>query len=162
MTIHSSITINAPAEDVFAIISDLSTYNNWLPESKEFKGTVCVSHNPVKLGTTYHEPGPAGTHKGEVVEFEPPGPGKAGKITFKQPRSMKPYILGCTLGVRVEMKVTEEKDGGTVKTKVERDTHLTYPWALWATKPVVDAEFKKESRETLEALKAYVEGLGQE
>lgn len=162
MTIHLSITINAPAKEVFTIVADLPTYHNWLPESSAFKGTTQVSHNPVKLGTTYHEPGPAGTRKGEVVAFEPPGAGKTGKITFKQPMSMKPYILGMVLDVQVEMRVTEEGEGAATKTVLERDINLSYPWALWALKPVVDIEFKKESRRTLEALKAYAEGLGKE
>ena len=162
MTIHQSITVNAPAKEVFTIIADLPTYHNWLPESTAFKGTTQVSHNPVKLGTTYHEPGPAGTRKGEVVEFEPPAAGKAGKITFKQPMSMKPYVLGMVLDVKVEMTVTEEIEDGAVKTKLNRDVHLSYPWALWALKPLVDNEFKKESWRTLESLKAYAEGLGKE
>jgi len=164
MPIHLSTTINAPAKEVFAIIADLPTYHNWLPESAAFKGTTQVSHNPVKLGTTYHEPGPAGTRKGEVVEFEPPV-GKTGKITFKQPMSMKPYVLGMVMDMKVTMTVTEERtegEYGTVKTLLERDINVGYPWALWAFKPLVDAEFKKESLRTLEALKAYAEGLGQE
>jgi uncharacterized protein YndB with AHSA1/START domain len=164
MTIHLSITINAPASEVFTIVADLPTYHNWLPESSAFKGTTQVSHNPVKLGTTYHEPGPAGTRKGEVIEFEPPGTGKTGKITFKQPMSMKPYVLGMVLDVKVEMTVTEERteDQAGVKTVLKRDVSLSYPWALWALKPFIDAEFKKESLRTLESLKAYAEGLGQE
>ena len=163
MTIHVSVSINAPAKEVFAVVIDLPTYHNWLLESSAFKGTTQVSHNPVKLGTTYHEPGPAGTRKGEVVELEPPGTGKSGKITFKQPMSMKPYVLGLTLDVKVEMTVTEEAgEGGTVKTKLDRYVSLAYPWALWPFKIVVDNEFKKESLRTIEALKAYVEGLGQE
>lgn len=163
MTIHSSITINAPAKEVFGILIDLPTYHNWLPETNAFKGTTQVSHNPIKLGTTYHEPGPAGTRKGEVVEFEAPAAGKPGKVTFKQPMSMKPYVLGMVLDVKVTMKVTEEGNPATgLKTVLDRDVDLSYPWALWAFKPLVDGDFKKESMRTMEALKAYAEGLGQE
>jgi len=164
MTIHLSITINAPAKEVFGILIDLPTYHNWLPESTAFKGTTQVSHNPIKLGTTYHEPGPAGTRKGEVVELEAPASGKPGIVTFRQPMSMKPYVLGLLLDVKVSMKVTEEAgaQGAGSRTVLERDVDLSYPWALWAFKPLVDAEFKKESLRTLESLKAYAEGLGQE
>ena len=164
MPIHLSTTINAPPKEVFAIIADLPTYHNWLPESTAFKGTTQVSHNPVKLGTTYHEPGPAGTRKGEVIEFEEPV-GKTGKITFRQPMSMKPYVLGMVLDIKVTMTVSEDRaqgEDGAFRTLVGRDISLNYPWALWAFKPLVDSEFKKESMRTLEALKAYVEGLGQE
>ena len=78
---------------------------------------------------------------------------------------MKPYVLGMVLDIKLAMKVTEERtegENGAVKTLLERDIFLTYPWGLWAFKPLVDAEFKKESLRTLEALKAYAEGLGQE
>lgn len=162
MPIHQTIIIHAPATEVFTIVADLPTYHNWLPESPAFKGTTQVSHNPVKLGTTYHEPGPAGTRKGEVIEFEPPGADRVGRITFKQPMLMKPYVLGMVLDVKLEVKMTELREDGAVKTRLERDVYLTFPWALWALKPLVDMEFKKESLRTMEALKDYAEGLGQE
>ena len=97
------------------------------------------------------------------MEFEEPGAGKTGKVTFKQPTLTKPYVLGLTVGVKVEMRVTEEAgEGGRVQTKVDRDVSLSYPWTLIAFQPLVDGSFKKESLRTLESLKAYAEGLGQE
>jgi uncharacterized protein YndB with AHSA1/START domain len=158
MTIHTTVHIKAPAKEVFSIVIDLPTYHNWLPETSAFKGTTQVSHNPIKLGTTYHEPGPAGTRKGEVIQLEYPNVGKQGTVVFKQPMSAKPYVLELTLDVKVEMRVTEAEGG----TKLERIVNVSYPWALWAFKPLVDAEFKRESTRTIEALKAYAEGLGQE
>jgi hypothetical protein len=165
MTIHNSITVKAPAKEVFDIVADLPTYHNWLPETDAFKGTTQVSHNPIKLGTTYHEPGPAGTRKGEVVVYEPPGAGKISKIAFKQPMLMKPYVLGMSADVKVEMTVVEERvegEAGGVQTRLDRDITLGYPWAIIMFKPMIDAEFRKESVRYLEALKAYAEGLGQE
>jgi hypothetical protein len=77
--------------------------------------------------------------------------------------SMKPYVLGMVVDVKVEMRVREEAgEGGGVKTVLDRYVSLSYPWALLPFKPMVDGSFKKESLRTLEALKAYVEGLGKE
>jgi hypothetical protein len=123
----------------------------------------------VQLGTTYLEPGPAGIRKGEVVEFESPR-----KVTFSQPMSLRPYWLGVRIGVRVEMKLREigngevEGDRGEgegegergVKTVVERDVFLRYPWVLWPFKGVVDGMFRRESWRTMEALKKFLEEGG--
>ena len=76
--------------------------------------------------------------------------------------SMKPYVLGMVVDVKVQMKVREEAGEGGVKTVLDRDVSLSYPWALWAFKPLVDGSFRKESLRTLEALKAYAEGLGKD
>jgi uncharacterized protein YndB with AHSA1/START domain len=149
MTIHLEITIAAPLPKVFATLVDLESYPAWLPQSTVFKGTTQVSSSPVKLGTTYLEPGPAGLRKGEVVEFEAPW-----KVTFHQPMSLKPYFLGLVIDVQVKM-VLREEEGMTV---LERDVLLEYPSFLWPFKTVIDREFKRESWRFIELLKRHVEG----
>jgi uncharacterized protein YndB with AHSA1/START domain len=137
MTIHLTITINAPATKVFTAITDLPSYSTWLPPSSAFKGTTQISDTPTKLGTTYLEPGPTGLRKGEIVEFEEPT-----KVTFHQPMSMKPYFLGIMLDVRVEIRIKEDGAG----TVVERDV-------------LVDNEFRRDSWRTLELLQKHLESV---
>jgi uncharacterized protein YndB with AHSA1/START domain len=148
--IHLQITITSPPPLVFSTLTSLTTYSTWLPPSSSFKGTTQVSETPVKLGTTYLEPGPAGIRKGEIVEFEEPS-----KVTFHQPMSLKPYWAGLVIDVRVEMKLKEIEGGGG--TLLERDVFLIYPWVLWPFKVFIDREFRTESWRTMEALKRYLE-----
>lgn len=149
MVVHLTITIQAPRNKVFNTITDLASYSRWLPQSSAFKGTTEISDWPVKLGTTYIETGPAGVRKGEVVEFDPPA-----KVTFHQPMTLKPAILGLVIDVRVEMTLTEDIEGVTV---LRRDIMLGYPWLLWPFKAAVANEFRRESWRTMELLKRYVE-----
>ena len=44
------------AERVFEVIADLRGQDRWLAQSTAFRGTVDVSDNPVRLGSTYREP----------------------------------------------------------------------------------------------------------
>jgi uncharacterized protein YndB with AHSA1/START domain len=155
MPIHLSIDIKSPITTVFTTLTDLPSYPTWLPHSSSFKGTTQVSETPVKLGTTYLEPGPAGLRKGEIVEFEEPV-----KVMFHQPMSLKPYWLGLVIDIRVEMKLHEEGEGEGVKTVLERDVFLKYPVLLWPFKALLDREFRGESWRTMECLKRFLEGEG--
>ncbi|KAE8446773.1 hypothetical protein EG329_011678 [Mollisiaceae sp. DMI_Dod_QoI] len=152
MPIHLSITIKAPPQAVFDAVTDLTSYSKWLPQSSAFKGTTKISDNPIKLGTTYIEDGPAGVRKGEVVEYDAPH-----QVTFHQPMSLKPYVFGLVLDVRVQMKFRE--DGG--QTILDRDISLGVPWVLSIFKLVIENEFRRESWRTLELLKEYCENGGQ-
>ena len=151
MTIHLTINIAAPRQKIFGVLTDLAAYSTWLPQSSAFKGTTSVFETPVRLGTTYLEPGPAGLRKGEVVEFDEPS-----KVTFHQPMTMKPYFLGVVLDVRVEIVL---KEGEGEETVLDRYITLGYPAVLRPFKVVVDGEFRRESWRTMELLKAHVESL---
>jgi uncharacterized protein YndB with AHSA1/START domain len=152
MPIHLTIDIRSPITTVFTTLTDLPSYPTWLPHSSSFKGTTQVSETPVKLGTTYLEPGPAGLRKGEIIEFDEPV-----KVTFHQPMSLKPYWMGLVIDIRVEMRLREEGEG---ETRLERDVFLIYPWVLWPFKALLDREFRGESWRTMECLKRFLEGEG--
>jgi hypothetical protein len=162
MPIHLTIDIKSPITTVFTTLTDLSSYPTWLPHSSSFKGTTQVSETPVKLGTTYLEPGPAGLRKGEIVEFDEPV-----KVTFHQPMSLRPYWMGMVIDIRVEMRLRAsgedegqgEGDRG-VKTVLEREVFLIYPWVLWPFRGLVDREFRGEIWRTMECLKTFLEGEG--
>jgi uncharacterized cupredoxin-like copper-binding protein len=146
--IHQHAEIHAAAGEVFAVVIDLPGYNGWLPQSSAFKGTTQVSTNPIRLGTTYIEPGPTGVRKGEVTEFEEPT-----KVTFHHPMTLKPQFLGITIDVTVCITVKQE---GPVS-HVDRVVSLDFPWPLWLIKSIIVKEFRKESGRTLLTLKSYIE-----
>ena len=62
------------------MITDLRGQDRWLAQSTAFRGTVDVSDNPVRLGSTYREPTPQGVRHGEVIEFEPRAPQSVGVL----------------------------------------------------------------------------------
>lgn len=150
--IRQNAEIRAPAVDIFAAIIDLPGYNRWLPESSAFKGTTEVSTNPVRLGTTYIEPGPSGVRYGQVTEFEEPT-----KVTFHHPMTLKPLFLGITIDVTVSITIRQE---GAVS-HVDRVVSLDIPWLLRLIQSVVIKAFQKESSRTLVTLKSYVETQGE-
>lgn len=145
----SDADVAAPAATIFDIIIDLANQGRWLSESAAFKGTIDISSVPVRLGTTYREPGPVGVRNGVVTEFEPPT-----RITFDQPMTLK-WHLG-TLGVVLRYTLTPF-DGGT---RVHRVCTLTVPSHLAVLKPIFVRSFRVESARTLAALKVYGDSLG--
>ena len=142
----SEAEVDWPAERIFDLITDFDGYSRWLTPSQSYHGTHEISSNPVKLGTTYREPGPFGVRDGEVTEFEPPT-----KITFHQPMTMR-FGLGV-IDVNVRYRLTPS--GG--KTHVSRVCAIDLPWQLKLSEPVVVEQFRSESARTLEALRAYAD-----
>ena len=61
-------SIRASAERVFEVLADFRSYDRWLPRSSAFHGTTEISDDPIRLGTTYVEPGPTGVRRGRVIE----------------------------------------------------------------------------------------------
>lgn len=145
----SEADIAYPAPKVFDIIVDLANQNRWLSRSSAFKGTVGISTNPVRLGTTYREPGPIGVRNGVVTEFEPPT-----RVTFDQPMTLK-WRLG-TLGVVLSYRLSPSGEG----THVRRVCTLTVPPHLTPLTPILVRSFRVESARTLAALKVYADRLG--
>ena len=139
--------IRCSAEQVFEVIADLDGQHRWLAESPEFRGTVDVSDNPVRLGSTYREPTPQGVRHGEVTEFEPPV-----RITFHQPMDLRPFgridiVQRCTLEPRGD------------STLVRRVATLGIPAYLRPLARHIISTTARESERTLTALKTYCETL---
>jgi uncharacterized protein YndB with AHSA1/START domain len=151
MAVHTSIEIQAPIQKVFAVVTDLSGYSNWLPQNSAYKDTTDVSDSPVKLGTTYSESGPSGVKTGEVVEFEEPS-----KVTFSQTLKLNPAWLGVNVGIKVAVTLREGSPGVTV---VERDVEVGYPLAFKPFSMVLNKAFAAEGSRTMEEMKKHVEGL---
>jgi len=140
--------IACPAPKIFDLITDFSGQGRWLARSSSFRGTTEVSSDPVTLGTTYREPGPAGVRNGTVTEFEPPA-----TITFHQPMTMR--LHAGTVDVTLRYTLTPQAG----VTQVRRVVRIVVPWSLKLVQPLLVHAFRTESRRTLLALKAYADTL---
>ena len=147
-----TIDISAPAQKIFDAVTDLHSYSKWLPDSGPFQGTIEISDNPIKLGTTFVEPSPAGTKIGKVIEFEPPS-----KVVFVQPmHTTDPALGGHMIDIRVDVTLKEKGDGVT---SVQRDVLLGFPEPLKELKEPWDKGATGESERVMNLLKNYVESL---
>jgi len=72
LKIESSVVINRPVEEVFAVLSNHENYPKWNPPVMEVKKT---STGPIGLGTTWrsvsHRLGKRRETESETVEYEP-------------------------------------------------------------------------------------------
>jgi uncharacterized protein YndB with AHSA1/START domain len=138
--------VGFPAEKVFDLITDFGGQERWLAPSSSFRGTTVISPGPVALGTKYRESEPFGVRNGTVTEFERPA-----KVTFHQPMTIK--LHAGTIDVTV--RYTLIANAGS--THVTRVVTLGVPWSLKLFQPVLVSAFRKESKRTLLALKAYAD-----
>jgi uncharacterized protein YndB with AHSA1/START domain len=138
--------VGFPAEKVFDLITDFGGQERWLAPSSSFRGTTVISPGPVAFGTKYRESEPFGVRNGTVTEFERPA-----KVTFHQPMTIK--LHAGTIDVTVRYTLTHN----TGSTHVTRVVTLGVPWSLKLFQPVLVSAFRKESKRTLLALKAYAD-----
>jgi uncharacterized protein YndB with AHSA1/START domain len=146
--IAAEADMRCPAEKIFDVIIDFRGQGRWLTPSSAYHGTLEVSSDPVRVGTTYREPGPFGVRHGRVTEFDRPA-----AITFHQPMTMR--LHAGTVDVVMRYTLTPA-DGFT---RVRRVVTLGIPWSLKLVQPVLIREFRTESTRTLLALKAYADTL---
>lgn len=147
VTVPLEAEIAAPAEQIFDVIIDVRGQDRWLGRSVTFRGTVDVSDNPVKLGSTYREPSVQGVRHGRVTEFDRPG-----AITFDHPMSLRPFGR-----LEVTQRYTLEPLGDA--TLVRRVSTLGIPAYLRPVTRVIVAMTVRESGRTLTALKTYCDAL---
>jgi uncharacterized protein YndB with AHSA1/START domain len=138
--------VGFPAEKVFDLITNFGGQERWLAPSSSFRGTTVLSPGPVALGTKYRESEPFGVRNGTVTEFERPA-----KVTFHQPMTIK--LHAGTIDVTVRYTLTPNAGS----THVTRVVTLGVPWSLKLFQPVLVSAFRKESKRTLLALKAYAD-----
>lgn len=146
--IRQEAEIAAPVEEIFAAILDFRGYDRWLTTSSVFEGITEISSDPIRLGTTWAEPGPNGVRHGTVTEFEPPT-----LVTFHQPMTLRPRLLGI---IDITLSITLTPSPTSVR--VRRIVTIGIPWPLKLVQPLVVRQFRRESGRTLLALKAFAEG----
>jgi len=101
--VERQITINAPPEQVFAYLSDISRHSEWARHNLTVEKT---SQGPVAVGSTFATVGhQMGEHRGEV------------KITELQPNSSVVYEAEDDTGHFRHYFRLQPGDGGTLVTK---------------------------------------------
>jgi uncharacterized protein YndB with AHSA1/START domain len=145
--ISSEAEIQSSADRIFEVIVDFRGQDRWLASSAVYRGTREISSDPVTLGTTYREPGPAGVRTGTVTELARPT-----RLTCHQPLTMPLHV--ATVDATLSYTLTPT---GPESTHVERVVRLGIPWSLKLIQPLLVRTFRRESERTLRALKAYAE-----
>ena len=150
-----SVTVAAPPEPLFKLLSDLPNYGDWLPGSSQYGQTTDVEPYPVRQGTRYHDgkPGePGNDWWGTVTGFQPPG-----SLDFHHTIHVRQ--LRATIDVHIHYSL-EPGDGGTQVTRwLVLD--IAMPAVLRPVRPLITASFDKENVRTLAALKQYAETRSQ-
>jgi hypothetical protein len=144
-------SIQAPADLLFRLLSDLPNYGEWLPGSAAYGGTTDVEPYPVQRGSRYHDGKPDGTGRdwwGTVTGFQPPG-----ALDFQHTIHAKP--VAATIDVHIHYSL-EEQDGETVVSRwLVLDVKM--PLVFRPLRPLVTASFDKENLRTMAALKQYAQ-----
>jgi uncharacterized protein YndB with AHSA1/START domain len=141
------IDVRAPLEQVFNLITDLRAYDTWLPGSTAFHGTTTISDGPIRVGTTYVEPGPFAVRHGRVVELLPPT-----RVAFEQPMTLKPGFFGV-VGIHLTCDLVQAADF----VRVRRSLDLTFLGPVKLARTVIIRLFKEENERALDALKTFAE-----
>ncbi len=139
--------IRASAERVFSLLVELRDYDRWLPRSSAFHGTSKISDGPIKVGTTYDEPGPLGTRRGIVTRLIRPT-----HLDFEQPMTLRPRILGM-IGIKLFHRLTPEGEHVHVFRRLE----LSPEGPIRLAMPLVVSSFRSENERMMKTLKTYAE-----
>jgi len=145
-------SIQAPAELLFRLLSDLPNYGEWLPGSAAYGGTTDVEPYPVRLGSRYHDGKPGEPGKdwwGTVTGFQPPG-----SLDFQHTIHARP--VAATIDVHIHYSL-EEQDDGTTAVNRWLVLDVAMPLVFRAVRPLITASFDKENVRTMAALKQYAE-----
>jgi uncharacterized protein YndB with AHSA1/START domain len=149
--LNFEIDVRAPLEQVFTLITDLRAYDTWLPGSTAFHGTTTVSDGPIRVGTTYVEPGPFAVRHGRVIELVPPT-----RVAFEQPMTLRPGFFGV-VGIHLVCDLIQATDF----VRVRRSLDLTFHGPVKLAGAVIIRLFKDENERTLDALKTFAERQAQ-
>jgi len=138
-----SVEIGRSPAVVFDALTHLGSMVVRLGRSASYGGTIDVSDDPVRVGSTYTDRTPIGRLHGEVRELEPDR-----RIVFHQATSngWLAVLIGYDL---------EPTDGGTRLARTGRITTrgplaLVHPLVVWAT--------SRENRRTMDRLRVALEG----
>jgi hypothetical protein len=143
--------VEAPAEVLFGLLSDLPNYVRWLPASEQYSETTDVEPYPVRLGTRYHDGKPGETGKGwwgAVTGYQPPG-----SIDFHHTIDVRQ--LRTAIDVHIHYSFEANETGTRVNRWLMLD--ITMPWLLKPLRRAVISRFDKENVRTLAEVKQYAE-----
>jgi uncharacterized protein YndB with AHSA1/START domain len=139
-----TINISRPADEVFALVADLSNYHRWLRPSSLYVGTTRVSGVPTSLGTTYVDRSRQAILRGRVTQFRPPE-----LIAFQQ-------VTRSPLG-RLAIDIEYRLDDQGTSTRLYRTTTPRLSGLLVLVGPLIVRSIRHENLRTLAAMKRYLE-----
>jgi hypothetical protein len=146
-----SATVAAPPAVLFALLSDMPNYGDWLPGSDQFANTTDVEPYPVQLGSRYHDGQPEKPGKdwwGTVTGFQPPG-----SLDFHHTIAVPQLRASIDVHIHYSFEAVE------AVTLVNRWLVLdvTMPILLRPLRRLIVTSFDKENVRTMAAVKTYTE-----
>jgi uncharacterized protein YndB with AHSA1/START domain len=137
--------INATVDDVFARLSDIGGYNDWMPKKGSIlRHTKQTSPGPPAMGTTFVDETRFGPTPGETVEFNPPH-----RLTYHWWDSFKSGRVKAEGWPSYSLEATD--DGKTIlRHHATMHTHGIYRLAT----PVLRLVAVRERTAIVDALKA--------
>jgi uncharacterized protein YndB with AHSA1/START domain len=141
-TIRLAVDIARPPEAVFAALTHLGSMGDRLGRSTSYAGTVDVSDDPVRAGSTYTDRTPLGRLRGEVRELEPDR-----RVVFRQ----------ATAGGGLTVLISYDLRPTAAGTRLTRTGRITTRGALGLLHPIVVRATVAENRRTMARLRASLE-----
>ena len=142
MRITESELVEAPASDVWAVLTELESHPRWRPALREFRQ---VSEGPLRVGTRIHE----------VVAWRGREIVLADEVTAFQPER-RLAIRGGWKAADFDLDMLLDPRG--------RSTAVTFDWSLHPktltmrlVAPFLGGTMRRSTREEVEGLKRYVE-----
>jgi hypothetical protein len=106
-----------------------------------------IFDDPIRLGTTYVEPGPLGTRFGRITKLV-----RAAALDFEQPMTMKPSFLGVS-GICLFHTISAQAHS----THLVRRLVLSLRGPVKLATPLVVRAFAAENERMMQALKTFAE-----
>jgi uncharacterized protein YndB with AHSA1/START domain len=139
------VDIAQPPSVVYDALTRLGTLRERLGTSTTYRGTHDVSHEPVRVGSTYADQTPIGRFQGHVLELEPDR-----RVVFRQ----------VTTRNDLDIKITYALEPTASGTRLVRTGEITTRGLLALVHPIVVRSTGAENRRTMNALKASLDGDG--
>ena len=136
------LVIERPPAAVFDALTTLGRLRERIDASGTYRGTVEVSDDPVRVGSTYVDRTPLGRLHGEVLELDP-----GRRVVFRQ----------RTARGDLDIRITYALEPAAAATRLVRTGEITTHGWLAALHPIVVRTTRSENRRTMAALKSSLE-----
>ena len=148
-TKHFSIQINHDPATIFALLTRLAHYGDWLPYSNSYTGLHDISDDPILLGSTYRDGHGALEMHGTITELVPNH-----RITFQQTTrpNLVPFIRS-TITITISYTLEQNAFGTTLY----RDYQLSLSGFFRLIKSVVIKRVTVENERVLALIKSHLE-----
>ena len=139
------LAIERPPAVVFEALTRVGSLQRHIGRSGRYRGTVDVSDDPVRAGSTYVDRTPIGRFHGRVLELEPNR-----RVVFRQVTTRNDLDITITY-------VLEPTASGT---RLVRTGEITTRGLLALVHPIVVRSTRAENRRTMNGLKTSLETGG--